>query len=133
MTIATKFGFRIEDGQMKGVDSRPEHIRDVAEASLKRLGIDVIDLFYQHRVDPSVPIEDVVGTLKDLIDEGRFGRSVFPKRAPPRCAARMRSIPSPRCKANIRYGHAIRKRVFCRSVANSVLVSYPIARSGAAC
>ncbi|MCR5940019.1 aldo/keto reductase [Brucella anthropi] len=72
VTIATKFGFKIEDGQMKGVDSRPEHIRDVAEASLKRLGIDVIDLFYQHRVDPSVPIEDVVGTLKDLIDEGKI-------------------------------------------------------------
>jgi len=72
VTIATKFGFKIEEGQMKGVDSRPEHIRDVAEASLKRLGIDVIDLFYQHRVDPSVPIEDVVGTLKDLIDEGKI-------------------------------------------------------------
>lgn len=72
VTIATKFGFKIEDGQMKGVDSRPEHIRDVAEASLKRLGIDVIDLFYQHRVDPSVPIEDVVGTLKDLVDEGKI-------------------------------------------------------------
>ncbi|WP_273791921.1 aldo/keto reductase [Brucella anthropi] len=72
VTIATKFGFKIEDGQMRGVDSRPEHIRDVAEASLKRLGIDVIDLFYQHRVDPTVPIEDVVGTLKDLIDEGKI-------------------------------------------------------------
>ncbi|MBB5700417.1 aryl-alcohol dehydrogenase-like predicted oxidoreductase [Ochrobactrum daejeonense] len=72
VTIATKFGFKIEDGQMAGVDSRPDHIRDVAEASLKRLGIDVIDLFYQHRVDPTVPIEDVVGTLKDLIDEGKI-------------------------------------------------------------
>lgn len=72
VTIATKFGFKIENGQMNGVDSRPEHIRDVADASLKRLGIDVIDLFYQHRVDPTVPIEDVVGTLKDLIDEGKI-------------------------------------------------------------
>lgn len=72
VTIATKFGFKIENGQMNGVDSRPEHIREVADASLKRLGIDVIDLFYQHRVDPTVPIEDVVGTLKDLIDEGKI-------------------------------------------------------------
>ena len=72
VTIATKFGFRIEDGQMKGVDSRPQHIRDVAEASLKRLGIDVIDLFYQHRADPSVPIDHGVGTLKDLIDQGKI-------------------------------------------------------------
>lgn len=72
VTIATKFGFNIEDGKSNGVDSRPDHIRAVAEASLKRLGIDVIDLFYQHRVDPSVPIEDVVGTLADLIKEGKI-------------------------------------------------------------
>lgn len=77
VVIATKFGF--EDGQaMKGVDSRPSHIRDVADAALKRLKIDRIDLFYQHRVDPNVPIEDVAGTVKDLIREGKvahFGLS----------------------------------------------------------
>lgn len=72
VTIATKFGFNIEDGKSNGVDSRPDHIHAVAEASLKRLGIDVIDLFYQHRVDPSVPIEDVVGTLADLVKEGKI-------------------------------------------------------------
>ena len=76
VVIATKFGFKLEaDG---GVDSRPEHIREVAEASLKRLRVDVIDLFYQHRVDPNVPIEDVAGTVKDLIEEGKvkhFGLS----------------------------------------------------------
>src|SRR5499426_1402069 len=76
VVIATKFGFKLDaDG---GVDSRPEHIRDVAEASLKRLKIDVIDLFYQHRVDPNVPIEDVAGAVKDLIREGKvkhFGLS----------------------------------------------------------
>lgn len=78
VTIATKFGFRIEDGKNVGLDSRPEHIREVAEASLKRLGIEVIDLFYQHRVDPAVPIEDVAGTVRDLIAEGTvryFGMS----------------------------------------------------------
>jgi aryl-alcohol dehydrogenase-like predicted oxidoreductase len=79
VTIATKFGFNIgADGKYDGMNSRPEHIRAVAEASLKRLGIDVIDLFYQHRVDPNVPIEDVAGTVRDLIREGKvkhFGLS----------------------------------------------------------
>ncbi len=70
--IATKFGFKIVDGVTVGTDSRPEHIREVAEASLKRLKTDYIDLFYQHRVDPNVPIEDVVGTLKDLMSEGKI-------------------------------------------------------------
>jgi aryl-alcohol dehydrogenase-like predicted oxidoreductase len=78
VVIATKFGFKIENGKQTGVDSRPEHIRDVAEASLKRLRTDVIDLFYQHRVDPNVPIEDVAGTVKELIQQGKvkhFGLS----------------------------------------------------------
>ncbi|CDM60833.1 MULTISPECIES: aldo/keto reductase [Rhizobium] len=78
VVIATKFGFNIQDGKMAGVNSRPEHIKQVAEASLKRLGVDVIDLFYQHRVDPSVPIEDVAGAVKELITEGKvkhFGLS----------------------------------------------------------
>ena len=70
--IATKFGFHIENGKVAGVNSQPAHIRAVCEASLKRLNSDVIDLFYQHRVDPAVPIEDVVGTLADLIREGKI-------------------------------------------------------------
>lgn len=77
VVIATKFGFQQGDAT-KGVDSRPERIREVAEASLKRLRTDRIDLFYQHRVDPSVPMEDVAGTVKDLIAEGKvkhFGLS----------------------------------------------------------
>lgn len=77
--IATKFGFEIIDGQRTGkTNSRPEQIKAVAEASLKRLNTDVIDLFYQHRVDPAVPIEDVAGAVKDLIAEGKvkhFGLS----------------------------------------------------------
>ncbi|HSR60457.1 MAG TPA: aldo/keto reductase [Robiginitalea sp.] len=76
--IATKFGFDIRDGKMVGVNSRPEHIRRVAEASLKRLRVEALDLFYQHRVDPKVPIEEVAGTVRDLITEGkvkRFGMS----------------------------------------------------------
>lgn len=78
VVIATKFGWEITGGKMTGLNSRPEHIRQVAEASLKRLRTDVIDLFYQHRVDPQVPIEDVAGTVKDLIKEGKvlhFGMS----------------------------------------------------------
>src|SRR5204863_275155 len=71
VVIATKFGFKIENGKQVGLDSRPEHIKEVAEASLKRLRTDRIDLFYQHRVDTSVPIEDVAGAIKDLIKEGK--------------------------------------------------------------
>src|SRR6201988_3154020 len=69
VVIATKFGFKIENGKQAGLDSRPEHIKEVAEASLKRLKTDVIDLFYQHRVDPNVPIEDVAGAVKELIQQ----------------------------------------------------------------
>jgi aryl-alcohol dehydrogenase-like predicted oxidoreductase len=78
VVIATKFGFKIENGKQAGLDSRPEHIKEVAEASLKRLRTDVIDLFYQHRVDPEVPIEEVAGAVKELIQAGkvkRFGLS----------------------------------------------------------
>ncbi|MFJ4998997.1 aldo/keto reductase [Microbacterium sp. NPDC088619] len=78
VVIATKFGWRIEDGKSVGLDSRPEQIRRVAEESLRRLRTDVIDLFYQHRVDPDVPIEDVAGTVAELIAEGKvrhFGLS----------------------------------------------------------
>ena len=79
VVIATKFGFKFgPKGQQIGLDSRPDHIKEVAEASLKRLRTDVIDLFYQHRVDPNVPIEDVAGAVKNLIQEGKvkhFGLS----------------------------------------------------------
>src|ERR1700736_754228 len=80
VVIATKFGFKLDPkkGQQQGLDSRPEHIKQVAEASLKRLKTDVIDLLYQHRVDPDVPVEDVAGAVKDLIRQGKvkhFGLS----------------------------------------------------------
>jgi aryl-alcohol dehydrogenase-like predicted oxidoreductase len=78
VSIATKFGFKIGDGEEAGLDSRPGHIREVAEASLRRLKTDRIDLFYQHRVDPDVPIEEVAGAVKNLIQEGKvrhFGLS----------------------------------------------------------
>jgi aryl-alcohol dehydrogenase-like predicted oxidoreductase len=69
--VATKFGFRFGESGISGLDSRPAHIREAAEASLRRLGTDHIDLLYQHRVDPAVPIEDVVGTMGDLVREGK--------------------------------------------------------------
>ena len=80
VVIATKFGFRIDSatGRQAGLDSRPEHIREVCDASLKRLGVEAIDLLYQHRVDPDVPIEEVAGAVKELIAEGKvrhFGLS----------------------------------------------------------
>src|SRR5208283_3455601 len=81
VVIATKFGFKPDPNggtRWSGLDSRPEHIKEVAEASLKRLKTDVIDLFYQHRVDPNVPIEEVAGAVKDLIQQGKvkhFGLS----------------------------------------------------------
>jgi aryl-alcohol dehydrogenase-like predicted oxidoreductase len=80
VVIATKFGFKIDPdtGKQAGLDSRPQHIKEVAEASLKRLNTDVIDLFYQHRVDPNVPIEETAGAVKELIQQGKvkhFGLS----------------------------------------------------------
>jgi aryl-alcohol dehydrogenase-like predicted oxidoreductase len=80
VVIATKFGFKLDPktGKQIGLDSRPEHIRDVADGSLKRLRVETLDLFYQHRVDPNIPIEDVAGAVKDLIREGKvkhFGLS----------------------------------------------------------
>ena len=81
VAVATKFGFKIDpavERSLGGVDSRPEHIKEVAEASLKRLNLDAIDLFSQHRVDPDVPIEDVAGAVKDLVQAGKvkhFGLS----------------------------------------------------------
>jgi len=78
VVIATKFGWDIQDGTSVGLDSRPEQIRRVADASLRRLRTDVIDLFYQHRVDPHVPVEDVAGAVKELVEAGKvrhFGLS----------------------------------------------------------
>ena len=84
VVIATKFGFKIDPntGKQAGLDSRPQHIKEVAEASLKRLKTDTIDLFYQHRVDPDVPIEDVAGAVKELIQQGKVKRFGLSEAAP---------------------------------------------------
>jgi aryl-alcohol dehydrogenase-like predicted oxidoreductase len=126
LVIATKFGFgRTDDG----LDSRPENIRAVAEASLKRLRTDHIDLFYQHRVDPKVPIEDVAGTVRDLIAEGKVGTSGCPRRAPPPCAARMRCSGCRRAEYSLWWREPERDCCPCRSWASA---SCPSARWAAA-
>ena len=116
VVIATKFGFDIdlETGKRRpGTNSRPEHIKAVAEACLKRLRTDHIDLFYQHRVDPDVPIEDVAGAVKELIAEGKVKHFGLSEAGVDRSAGRTpcsRSLP---CKANTRSSGAGRKTMCC--------------------
>ena len=130
--IATKFGWDIdpETGvHHGGVNSKPDHIRAAVEGSLKRLKTDRIDLLYQHRVDPEVPMEDVAGTVKALIQQGKVryfglseaGRALFA--APTRCSR------SPHCKASIRFGPASRRRKSCPPWRSSGSASFPTAPS----
>ena len=135
VVIATKFGFNIDPETKKqaGLDSRPEHIREVCDASLKRLGVETIDLFYQHRVDPNVPIEDVAGTVKELIAEGRLSISACPSPARRPFAARTPCSRSPHCRTSIRFGRAGRRPMaFSRRARNWASVSCPTARSARA-
>ena len=106
VVIATKFGFDIApDGTRRGgTNSRPEHIREVADASLRRLKTDAIDLFYQHRVDPAVPIEDVAGAVKELIQQGKVKHFGLSEASATTFAARMRSNPSLPFRASTRCG-----------------------------
>jgi aryl-alcohol dehydrogenase-like predicted oxidoreductase len=129
VVIATKFGFDLDPntGQQRGLASRPEHIKEVAEASLKRLKTDRIDLFYQHRVDPNVPIEDVAGAVKGLIQEGRSSTSDFPSRACRPSVVLMRSSLSLRSKASIPCGGGNPRRRYCRRSRNSGSASSPSA------
>ena len=119
VVLATKFGMISEEG---GLNSRPEHIRKVVEQSLRRLQTDYIDLLYQHRVDPNVPIEDVAGTVRDLIAEGKvryFGRK--PERTP--FAVPTACNPSQPYRTSIPFGHASRNRRSSLHARNWALVS----------
>jgi aryl-alcohol dehydrogenase-like predicted oxidoreductase len=132
VAIATKFGFKIADGKQAGLDSRPGHIKEVAEASLKRLGVDAIDLFYQHRVDPDVPIEDVAGAVKDLIRAGKvkhFGLS----EAGAQTVRRAHAVqPVTALQSEFRYGgENLKPRCFQR-LRNSVLALFRSAHSAEA-
>jgi aryl-alcohol dehydrogenase-like predicted oxidoreductase len=125
--IATKFGFQDGDSKLP-TDSRPERIRAVAEASLKRLKTDRIDLFYQHRVDRNVPIEDVAGAVKDLIQQGKvkhFGMSEAGAQSIRRAHAVQ---PVAALQSDIRCGGASRRRVCFRRSRNSGLASCRSAR-----
>jgi aryl-alcohol dehydrogenase-like predicted oxidoreductase len=127
VVIATKFGMKLGTNAM---DSRPEHIREVAEASLRRLKVETIDLFYQHRVDPDVPIEDVAGTVKELIREGKvkhFGLSEAGVKTIRRAHAVSRS---PRSRANTRSGGGSPRRRCSRCSRSSGSGSCPSARWG---
>jgi aryl-alcohol dehydrogenase-like predicted oxidoreductase len=120
VVIATKFGFNIDPETKKqaGLDSRPEHIREVCDAWLKRLGVETIDLFYQHRVDPNVPIEDVAGTVKELIADGKvkhFGLSE-PGAQTVRRAHAVQPVTA-HCRTSIRFGRAGRRPMHARASA----------------
>jgi hypothetical protein len=121
---------RCDGKQTEGFDSRPERIRNFVEASLKRLRTDYIDLLYQHRLDPALPIEDVAATVGDLIREGKVAPSACPRPTPRASAAPTPFSRSPHCRASIRCGHATsRQRSFRRS-ASWASASSPLVRWG---
>jgi aryl-alcohol dehydrogenase-like predicted oxidoreductase len=127
VVIATKFGFDFdpETRQRLGFNSRPEHMRQVVEASLKRLKTGVIDLLYQHRVDPAIPIEDVAGAVKDLIAGGKVKHFAFPRQVPRPSVGRTRSSRSLPSRANTHFGRAIPKRKCCQLAQSSGSASCP--------
>ena len=134
VVLATKFGQTQQPGGANGVDGSPAYVKAACEASLKRLGVDVIDLYYQHRVDPSVPIEDTVGAMAELVKAGKV-RALGLQRGqagnhPPRAQGRIRS---PRCRANTRCSIASMPRRRSRPRARSASPTSPIRRSAAAC
>jgi aryl-alcohol dehydrogenase-like predicted oxidoreductase len=104
VVIATKFGFRIGEDGPAGVNGSPENVKRVAGESLARLGIDCIDLYYQHRRDPSVPIEETIGAMKELIQEGKVDFSVSPRFLRRRCGAQTPCIRLARSRANTHSG-----------------------------
>ena len=122
--LATKFGnMRGEKGEFLGVNGAPEYVRSSCEGSLKRLGVETIDLYYQHRVDPNVPIEDTVGEMARLKDEGKIRRR--------RSARRMRRIRSRRSRPSCRCGAAMPRRKCFRRCASSASATSLIRRSAA--
>ncbi|MEH2549277.1 aryl-alcohol dehydrogenase-like predicted oxidoreductase [Bradyrhizobium sp. AZCC 2262] len=134
IVIATKFGFDIDPttGERRGLNSQPEHIKRVTDAMLRRLGTSHIDLLYQHRVDPNVPIEDVAGAVKDLIVAGKVRHFGLSEAAADTIRRAMPSSLSPRSKANTHCGPATQSRRCCLSARNWASASCPGARSGPA-
>jgi aryl-alcohol dehydrogenase-like predicted oxidoreductase len=131
--LATKFGnMRGEDGSFKGVCGRPDYVRSACEASLRRLGVETIDLYYQHRVDPNVPIEETVGAMAELVGKGRCASSASPKPRRRRSGEPTPSTRSPPSRPNIRCGAATRKTRCCRPCACSGSATSLIRRSAGA-
>jgi aryl-alcohol dehydrogenase-like predicted oxidoreductase len=131
VAIATKFGCEAnpaDGGKWNSLNSRPEHIGKVAEASLKRLKVDAIDLFYQHRVDLNVPIEEVAGAVKQLIQQGKLSTSAFLKQERRRSVAHTRFSRSPHFRASTRSGGGSRKKWCCRRLKNSESDSFHLVR-----
>ena len=131
--LATKFGnVRGPAGEFLGVDGDPDYVRSACEASLKRLGVEVIDLYYQHRVDPNVPIEDTVGAMARLKEEGKVRFLGLSEAAPETIRRAHAVIRSPRCRPSFRCGAAMRKPRCCRRCASSASAMSLIRRSAAA-
>ena len=128
LVIATKFGFKIQDGAIKGVDGSPANARASVEGSLKRLNIDCIDLYYQHRVDPAVPIEETVGAMADLIKEGKIKHIGLSEAGPDtlRRAAAVAPISALQSEYSL-WERMLRRKYYPRAP-NSELVLFPIHR-----
>jgi aryl-alcohol dehydrogenase-like predicted oxidoreductase len=127
VVLATKFGnVRGPDGK-PAVDGRPDYVRKACDASLKRLGVEVIDLYYQHRVDPAVPIEETAGAMAELVRQGKV-RHLGLSEAAPRSGARTGSTRSRPCRPSIRSGRATWRPRSCRPAASSGSASSPTAR-----
>ena len=132
VVLATKFGnVRAADGTFVGVNGQPNYVRSACEASLLRLKVDVIELYYQHRVDPDTPIEDTVGAMAELVDAGKVRTLACPRPRPTRSGARTRCIQSPHCRPNIHSGAASQRESCWTRCASSGSASFPIVRSAA--
>ena len=119
VVLATKFGnVRKEDGTFVGVNGRPEYVRQACDASLRRLGVEQIDLYYQHRVDPATPIEETVGAMAELLKAGKVRALGLSEAGPKPSAAHRQCTRSPRSRRNIRCGRAIPKETSCRPAVN---------------
>jgi len=127
--LATKFGIVRDpaNSNLRGVNSRPEYVRKAIEGSLKRLDVDHVDLYYQHRVDPNTPIEDTVGALADVVREGKVRTLDCPKPHPVLSSVPTASIPLPLCSRSIRSGPAILSPRCCPRAADLASASYPTA------
>ena len=131
VVLATKFGQTQNPGGPNGVNGQPEYVMQACEASLRRLGVDVIDLYYQHRVDPSVPIEETVGAMAKLVQQGKVRHLGLSEASPATIRRAHRCTRSPRCRPNIRCCTAPRRRRRARRRAHSASASSPMRRWGA--